>query len=151
MRREYPDRPIAGVAAVIFDDSSVLLAKRLNPPGEGNWALPGGVVELGESVRETVVREVKEECGIEVKPVKLLTVFDSIIRNGERRVKFHYILFEFLCSVAGGTLNPATDALEAKWVPLDKLEELPISQGMIRFIKRVAPEWEASRTIGSGE
>lgn len=144
VRREYPERPIAGVAAMIFSDGSVLLARRRNPPGEGRWALPGGVVELGERVREAVVREVREECGLEVEPVKLLTVFDSIVRDEEGRVKFHYILFEFLCRVVGGTLTSATDALEARWVPLEGLEKLPMSQGTIRFIGRVAAENMAS-------
>jgi len=138
VRREYPERPIAGVAAVIFNDDCVLLVKRGNPPGEGNWGLPGGVVELGEQIREAVVREVREECGLEVEPVKRLAVFDSITRDDEGRVKFHYILFESLCRIAGGTLASATDALDARWVPLEKLEDLPISQGTIRFIRKVA-------------
>ena len=138
MRREYPEKPIAGVAAMIFNDDCVLLVKRGNPPGEGNWGLPGGVVELGEPLREAVVREVREECELEVEPVKRLAVFDSITRDDEGRVRFHYILFEFLCRIAGGTLTSATDALDARWVPLEKLEDLPIGKGTIRFIRKVA-------------
>lgn len=144
MRREYPERPVAGVAAVILNDDSVLLVKRKNPPGEGNWGLPGGVVELGEPITEAVVREVREECGLEVEPVKRLAVFDSITRDEEGKVKFHYILFEFLCRIVGGTLVSATDALDARWMPLERLEDLPISQGTIRFIRRVAAENKTS-------
>lgn len=138
MKREYPERPIAGVAAVIFRGNEVLLTRRKNPPGEGLWGLPGGVVELGETVREAIVREVREECGIEVEPIKLLEVYDSIVRDDEGRVRFHYILSEFLCKVVGGSLKPSSDALEAKWVPLDKLEELPISRGTLGFIMKTA-------------
>jgi len=144
VRREYPERPVAGVAAVILNDDSVLLVKRKNPPGEGNWGLPGGVVELGEPITEAVVREVREECGLEVEPVKRLAVFDSITRDEEGKVKFHYILFEFLCRIVGGTLVSATDALDARWMPLERLEDLPISQGTIRFIRRVAAENKTS-------
>jgi ADP-ribose pyrophosphatase YjhB (NUDIX family) len=140
VRRESPEKPIAGVAAVIFNGNSVLLVKRRNPPGEGNWGLPGGVVELGEHIKEAVVREVREECGLEVEPVKRLAVFDSITRDDEGRVKFHYILFEFLCEIVGGILTSATDALDARWVPLERLEDLPISHGTIRFLRRVAAE-----------
>ncbi|MEM3070806.1 MAG: NUDIX hydrolase [Candidatus Bathyarchaeia archaeon] len=140
MRREYPERPIAGVAAVIFRGNEVLLTRRRNPPGEGLWGLPGGVVELGETVREAIVREVREECGIEVEPIKLLEVYDSIVRDEEGRVRFHYILSEFLCKVVGGSLKPSSDALEAGWIPLVKLEELPIGRGTLRFIMRTAAE-----------
>jgi 8-oxo-dGTP diphosphatase len=140
MGREYPDRPIAGVAAVIFKGNEVLLTKRMNPPGEGLWGLPGGVVELGETVREAIVREVKEECGIDVEPIRLLDVHDSIVRDGEGRVRFHYILSEFLCRIVGGSLKPSSDALEARWFALDKLEEIPISRGTLRFIMKAAAE-----------
>lgn len=144
MRREYPERPVAGVGAVIFNNGSVLLVRRKNPPREGNWGLPGGVVELGESIKEAVVREVREECGLEVEPVKRLTVFDSIARDEEGRVRFHYILFEFLCRIIGGTMAPATDAADVRWVSLEKMEELPMSQETIRFIRKVAAENMAS-------
>jgi len=147
MRREYPERPIAGVAAVIFKEGKVLLTKRGNPPGEGRWALPGGVVELGEGVREAVVREVREECGLDVEPMKLLTVYDSINRDEEGRVRFHYILFEFLCRVVGGELAPSSDALEVRWVPLEKLEELPMTPGTIKFIRRVATDREGTSRV----
>lgn len=146
MKREYPDRPIAGVGAVVFKGSEVLLTRRRNPPGEGLWGLPGGVVELGETVREAIVREVKEECGIEVEPIKLLEVYDSIVRDEEGRVKFHYILSEFLCKVVGGSLKPSSDALEARWVPLNELEELPIGRGTLRFIMRIATDGGTSDT-----
>jgi ADP-ribose pyrophosphatase YjhB (NUDIX family) len=144
VRREYPERPVAGVAAVILNENAVLLVKRKNPPGEGNWGLPGGVVELGEPIGEAIVREVREECGLEVKLVKRLAIFDFITRDEAGKVKFHYILFEFLCRIIGGTLASATDALDARWMPLERLEDLPISQGTIRFIRRVAAKSKTS-------
>ncbi|RLI32309.1 DNA mismatch repair protein MutT, partial [Candidatus Bathyarchaeota archaeon] len=88
--------------------------------------------------------EVREECGLDVEPVKLLTVYDSINRDEEGRVRFHYILFEFLCRVVGGELAPSSDALEVRWVPLEKLEELPMNPGTIRFIRRVAADREGT-------
>ena len=99
---------------------------------------------MGEGVREAVVREVREECGLDVEPVKLLTVYDSINRDEEGRVRFHYILFEFLCRVVGGELAPSSDALEVRWVPLEKLEELPMTPGTIKFIRRVATDREGT-------
>ncbi len=140
MRREYPERPIAGVAAVIFKGDEILLTRRGNPPGKGLWGLPGGVVELGETVREAVVREVREECGIEVEPIRLLEVYDSIVKDEEGRVKFHYILSEFLCRLVGGRLEASSDAVEAMWINLERLGELSISSGTLSFIRRVAAE-----------
>ena len=89
MRREYPEAPIPGVAAVVLDDG-VLLVRRGREPARGRWGLPGGVVELGERAEEAVVREVLEETGIEVEPLKLVAVYDSIVRDEEGRVRFHY-------------------------------------------------------------
>lgn len=138
MSREYPPRPIAGVAAVVFRDDMVLLTRRGNPPGRGNWALPGGVVELGESVRDAVVREVREECGLIVRPEKVLTVFDSITRDDAGRVRFHYVLIEFLCTIQSGLLSTGTDSLESKWIRLAELEDLSMNPGTLSFIKKVA-------------
>jgi len=140
MNREYPLRPIAGVAAIIFQGHAVLLTKRENPPGKGNWALPGGAVELGESVKGAVVRELQEECGLRVRPEKVLTVFDSITRDEEGRVRFHYVLVEFLCVVIGGVLTTGTDSEESRWVSLTELEDLPMNQGTRSFIRKVASE-----------
>ncbi|MFQ6052633.1 MAG: NUDIX hydrolase [Candidatus Bathyarchaeia archaeon] len=135
------------MAAVVFGDASVLLVKRGNEPSQGMWGLPGGVVELGETVEEAVVREVREETGLEVRPVRLLAVFDSIVRDGEGRVRFHYVLCEHLCEVVGGALQASSDALGARWVPLSSLGSLDMNPGTRRFIRKV---WSTARGGPSG-
>jgi 8-oxo-dGTP diphosphatase len=136
-RRVYPTSPIVGVAAMIFYDDSILLVKRGNEPAKGRWGLPGGVVELGETVREAVAREVKEETRILVRPVELLDVFNNIIRDDEGRVRFHYVLCEFLCENVGGNLKASTDVSDARWVPLLELSSIDMSRGTKQFISRV--------------
>lgn len=135
--REYPTSPVVGVAAMIFSDESILLVKRGNEPAKGRWGLPGGVVELGETVKEAVAREVEEETGILVRPVELLDVFNSIIRDDEGRVRFHYVLCEFLCENEGGDLKASTDVSDARWVPLIELSSIDMSRGTRQFISRV--------------
>jgi 8-oxo-dGTP diphosphatase len=137
MEREYPETPIAGVAAVIFSDESVLLVRRGNEPSKGRWGIPGGVVELGETDEEAVAREVKEETGLEVRPVRFLTAFDSIVRDDQGRVRFHYILFEYLCEAVEGTLHASSDAQEARWFILSSLSSIDILPWTKRFIEKV--------------
>ena len=137
IRREYPDSPVAGVAAVVLSDESVLLAKRMNEPSKGRWGLPGGVVELGERVEDALAREVEEETGVVVHPTRLLAVFDTVVRAEDDRIRFHYVLFEYLCEVFGGELKASSDASDARWVPFEDLTALDLSPGTRRFIERV--------------
>ena len=122
---------------MVFSGDAVLLVRRGNEPSRGRWGLPGGVVELGETVEEAVAREVREETGVEVRPLRLLAVFDSIVRDDEGRVRFHYVLCEYLCEPVEGELHIATDALDARWVPLEALGSLDMPAGTRRFIERV--------------
>lgn len=138
MRREYPSSPIAGVAAVVFSEDRVLLTLRGNEPSRGRWGLPGGVVELGERVEDAVVREAEEETGIRIKPRRLLTVFDSIVRDDDGGIKYHYVLCEYLCEAVGGTLRASSDAIDVRWVPLEDLGSIEINPGTRRFIEKVA-------------
>lgn len=123
MSREYPKRPIFGVGAIVFKGNDVLLIKRGRPPGKGNWSLPGGAVELGESAKAALVREVREETGLEVAPEKLIAVVDIIGRDGDGAVRHHYAVADYRCQVQGGTLKAGGDAAEARWVPLKDLEK----------------------------
>ncbi len=138
--REYPSHPIPGVAAVIVKDGKVLLTKRGNEPSKGKWGIPGGVVELGESVEEAVVREVKEETGVDCRPLKRLTVFDSIRRDPDGRVHWHYVLHEFLCEYLGGEPRAGDDASEVRWIPLEDLGSVEIMESTRKFIEKVAAE-----------
>ncbi|MFZ0392725.1 MAG: NUDIX hydrolase [Terracidiphilus sp.] len=114
-QREYPVSPLVGVGAVIVEGGRVLLVRRGTEPLRGRWSIPGGLIEVGETLREAVVREAREETGLEVEPVELVELLDRIHRQGER-VRYHYVIADYLCRVTGGTLKAASDADEARWV-----------------------------------
>ena len=134
MRREYPEAPIVGVGAVVIDGTKVLLVRRGQEPLRGEWSLPGGALELGETLQQGVVREVLEETGLIVAPGGVIEILDRIIRepsgqdetSGQEeasgRVRYHYVLIDFVCRVTGGALCPATDAEEVRWVERDQLQ-----------------------------
>jgi 8-oxo-dGTP diphosphatase len=115
MHREFPEMPLVGVGAVIVDRGRVLLVRRGHEPLKGQWSLPGGLLELGESLTAGVVREVKEETGLTVEIVELVELLDRIHRDGER-VRYHYVIADYLCSVSGGELMAASDADAVRWV-----------------------------------
>ena len=122
--REYPERPIVGVGAVIFDQGRVLLVQRGHAPMQGEWSLPGGALEVGETLDEGVKREVLEETGLFVEPVAMVEVFDRIARDAAGRVKFHYVLVDYLCRVTGGSPAHASDAAALRWAALDELDTI---------------------------
>ena len=136
MSREYPKHPIPGVAATIIHNNNILLALRGKPPSKGMWGLPGGVVEVGETLEEAVIREVKEETSVEVEPIELITIFDTIRKDEEGKVKTHFILFEYLCRYLGGQVKAASDAPDARWVSLDELNSINIMSSTKRFIQK---------------
>ena len=115
LQREYPLAPLVGVGAVIVDESRVLLVQRATEPARGRWSIPGGLIEVGEMLSEAVVREVDEETGLEVEPVELVELLDRIHRDGDR-VRYHYVIADYLCRVVGGTLKAASDAAAVRWV-----------------------------------
>ena len=114
--RQYPDRPIVSVGAVVIDGQRVLLVKRGQEPLKGRWSLPGGVVEAGEELHAAVVREVREETGLSVRAGDVVEVLDRITRDADGRIEFHYVIIDYLCQVVGGTLACASDADDAQWV-----------------------------------
>jgi 8-oxo-dGTP diphosphatase len=115
MLREFPQSPLVGVGAVVVDQGRVLLVRRGREPLKGHWSLPGGLIEVGESLLAAVVREVEEESGLRIKPIELVELLDRIHREDDR-VRFHYVIADYLCTVLGGTLKAASDADEVRWV-----------------------------------
>lgn len=137
--REYPDRPIVGVGAVIFDQERVLLVQRGHPPMQGEWSLPGGALEVGETLHEGVKREVLEETGLTVEPVVIVEVFDRIARDNVGRVQFHYVLVDYLCRVTGGSPAHASDAADLRWAALDDLNTIaPFTREVILKAWKIA-------------
>ena len=117
--REFPEAPIVGVGAVIIEQNRVLLVQRGREPLKGKWSLPGGMLELGESLAEGVVREVREETGLIVEVLELVELLDRVHResipDGER-VRYHYVIADYLCRVVGGTLQASSDADAVRWI-----------------------------------
>lgn len=114
MRREFPSAPLVGVGAVVIQQGRVLLVRRASEPMKGRWSLPGGLLELGESLAEGVVREVREETGLEVEVLDLVELLDRIHRQADR-VRYHYVIADYLCRVVGGELCAASDADAVRW------------------------------------
>ena len=138
MGREYPTWPIVGVGAVIMHEGKLALVRRGVEPDKGKWSIPGGVVELGEKVRDAVIREVREECGLDIEIVidTPMDVLDSLVTDEDSRLKYHYVLLQFLARPRGGTLKPSSDVLEARWVPLEEVETYDLTKSLRRFLKR---------------
>jgi 8-oxo-dGTP diphosphatase len=128
MSRDYPDRPIVGVGAIILREAKVLLVRRAAEPLRGQWSLPGGMLELGETLRQGVEREVLEETGLIVEAKEVLDVFDSIFPDGQGKAQFHYVLIDFRCELRGGNLRAAGDVTEAVWVGVNDLEKVGLTE-----------------------
>jgi 8-oxo-dGTP diphosphatase len=136
MKREFPEAPLVGVGAIIIEDNRVVLVKRAHPPLQAQWSIPGGVLEVGELVREAAVREAREETGLIVEPGELLGVYDRILRDLEQRVQYHYVLIDFLCRRVGGELFAASDAAEVRWFPKEELSMLNLAEDTEDVIER---------------
>jgi ADP-ribose pyrophosphatase YjhB (NUDIX family) len=134
--REYPDRPVAGVGAVIIESGQILLVRRGAAPRAGHWSLPGGAQELGETFAETCVREVREETGLAVEVLGLVDVIDSITRDDAGRVRFHYLLADVLAKPSGGMLKAGSDVADARWFTPDEAFALPLWSETERVIRK---------------
>ena len=114
--REYPERPIVGVGAVIVEGGRVVLVRRRFEPLKGRWSLPGGAVEVGESLEGALTRELTEETGLQVEVGPVIEVFDRIARDETGRVRYHFVLVDYVCRPASGALRAGSDVDDAIWV-----------------------------------
>lgn len=128
MKREYPDAPIPTVGAVLFDGERVLLVQRAKEPNKGRWTIPGGAIELGETVRQAVEREVREECGIQVRAGDVVEVLDILYRDEAGALRFHYVLIDLACAYVGGELEHGDDVADVRWVHPDEFDALNVPE-----------------------
>jgi 8-oxo-dGTP diphosphatase len=136
MKREYPDHPLVGIGVIIIENGRVLLIKRGQPPLMGEWSIPGGMLELGETVREAAVREAHEETGLTVEPGELLGVFDRVIHDEQNRVRYHYVLIDFLCNRISGEVQAAGDADDAQWFTQEEVAKLSLAKDTAEVVRR---------------
>ena len=134
--RRYPERPIVGVGAVLFESNRVLLVKRGHPPQQGVWSLPGGALEVGELLADGLRREIGEETGLEIRVLEVVEVFERIIRDAGGRPEYHYVLVDYLCEASGGQLRPGDDVSAAEWVERDRLGKYEITSGTVAVIEK---------------
>ena len=134
--RRYPQYPLLGVGALIFNGDAILLVERAGEPLKGYWSLPGGLLETGEMIEDAVRREVREETGLEVEPVYRFDIFERIMRDDRGRAEYHYVLVDYVCKVTGGEARPADDVSRVKWVPRAKLRDYKITAGTLEAVER---------------
>jgi ADP-ribose pyrophosphatase YjhB (NUDIX family) len=134
MKREYPAHPLVGVGMIIKKDNYIVMVKREREPGKGKWSIPGGMLELGERISDGVKREVLEETGLRVKIDRLIDVEENIGRDETGRIRFHYVLVDFLGHVVDGNLQPDTDVKEAIWINLSKINTFNITNTLKRLL-----------------
>jgi ADP-ribose pyrophosphatase YjhB (NUDIX family) len=134
--RRYPRHPIPGVGALIFQRGRILMAQRGKEPLKGWWSLPGGALELGESLADGVRREVREETGLEIRPLGVLEIFERIMRDASGAPEYHYVLIDYICRVTGGELRAGDDVCAVEWVRQRDLPSLQITEGTLAVIEK---------------
>ena len=141
--REYPDRPVCGVGVVCFKDDQVLLVKRAKPPITWEWSIPGGGQELGETTGEAALRELKEETGVDARLIGLIDVIDTVRKDEEGRIQFHYTLVDFAAEWLAGEPVADDDVSDARWAPLADIDDQGLWSETIRIIRAAEKMREA--------
>lgn len=135
--RQYPHAPLVGVGAVAIKDGRILLVKRAFEPGKGRWSIPGGLVEIGERLSDACARETEEETGIKVQVLELINAYDMIVRDDAGRVKYHYVLVDFLAKPIGGTERSSVEVLEMKWVTYEESKGMDMTNSARRALQEL--------------
>jgi mutator protein MutT len=135
LKRQYPDQPVVGVGAVIVHSGEIILIQRANEPSKGKWTIPGGLVELGESPEVAVVREAKEEVGLAASDPTLLDVVSNVDIDEQGKVKYHYVIIDYLVHVKSLNAKAASDAAELRWVLFDEVESYNLTASFRLFFR----------------
>ena len=144
MTRTYPQAPVCAVGAIVFRGDAVLLIQRGKPPAQGKWSIPGGAVRLGETLEHAVIRELREEVNIEVKPLAVGKVIDRIYRNSEGKIAYHYVIVDYVCEAGPGQPRAGSDANDAGFFEIEKLDEMDMTEGTADVIREVQRRWRPS-------
>jgi 8-oxo-dGTP diphosphatase len=136
MKRDYPEHPLIGVGAVIVSGGRALLVRRASDPLRGEWSVPGGLLELGEKLRDGVRREALEETGLEVEPGEVLDVFDSIFTDPLGRTQYHYVLIDYLCRPLAGEAHAASDVSDVRWVGVEALAAMGLRPTVEQVVRK---------------
>jgi ADP-ribose pyrophosphatase len=131
----YPERPRVAVGAVVFKENAVLLVQRGQAPAEGSWAIPGGSVQVGETLQQAAEREIREETGVVIRAAAPVYTFDVIEKDAEGRVRFHYVIVDLAAEYVAGTPRPASDAVDARWVSAGELRRRKVSPATLGLLK----------------
>jgi 8-oxo-dGTP diphosphatase len=136
MGRRHPEAPVVAVGVLLLDGDRVLLVQRARPPLAGRWTVPGGGVELGETLEEAALRELAEETGLGCTLGPVVEVLDRVVRDAGGRVEYHYVILDFLGTAPTGELRAGSDSADARWVRRDELDSLPLTDGLTPVIER---------------
>ena len=147
MARRYPEMPVVAVGVLLLDGDRVLLVQRGRPPQVGRWTVPGGGVEVGETLEEAALRELGEETGLGCTLGPLVEVLDRVVRDGDGRVEYHYVILDFVGSAPTGTLQAGSDCADARWVPIAELDQWQTTDGLAPVVRR-AQAMRATREPG---
>jgi ADP-ribose pyrophosphatase YjhB (NUDIX family) len=127
MAREYPAHPVVGVGAVVVRDGKALINKRAHEPRKGEWSLPGGLLELGESLQDAVRREIKEETSLEIEVGPVIETFDRVHRDDQGKIRYHFVIVDFVCAWSDGEAVPGSDADGVAWVRAEEIDDYKVN------------------------
>ncbi|HEV2617405.1 MAG TPA: NUDIX hydrolase [Candidatus Acidoferrales bacterium] len=134
--REYPERPVIAVGGVVISDARVLLIRRAQPPLEGRWSIPGGLLELGESIAQAIARELLEEAGVQVRALELIEIYEKVLRLPNQPPQYHFVILDYLCELKGGAAQAGSDVTDVSWVPEHDLERFDLTVAAKRVVNR---------------